>query len=819
MRNSNLTVIMGMYIQGVEEVMARSERSLLVPYRLALVWVLLPLLVLMASAEGVQAQECRGNVRGRVVGPEGESVEAASVMLVSIGIGESTLTDEQGSFQLSGDCGENDLVISCLGYVQKTVQAVLQESHPLDLGEIELEINPQELQTVYVMGNPVAVKRLPDGFSVNVTQLAETSNNVLDLLGRLPYITKIGSDVKVAGKKNIVVRINNIDQRVSADRLSDFLQSMPADLLKSVDIITNPELRYNPDGQTAMIILHTTSKFNKYVGGMVAGEAMKGIDYNGHYSLFGTGMFNNDKLYIDIIPGYGHNDVQVKSDATYVYDNGNVYNNYTPARSHQNNVDGELNLQYQYDRRGHVGTHFTINTTGSSGSYTKEETRNGLTILNPAHDSYSKPHLNVGLYTERRFSDSFTAWLDGSFFNYRERATSNFETLAPEEPYPIYCYRSGNRLRVTGFNVANDYSLKFGEEGKHRLEFGYKVNYAHVANSRFDEERIPELVPIPQDDEIKVEETQVRPYVTYTVRPTNALFFRAGAQMAYTHRNISGRNFSDYKIDYTSFLPELIAFWAPSGVSQFQLSVTSGSSEPKYDEINPFEWRLNQYTYQKGNLDLKSRRYYSYSLQYTYRGNVSVMAFIDQWRNQVVGVPELADNLVINKMYNGQNRTVFGFRPTYYNNSLCWLTWSLSGMYGYSVSKALVPGIPAKVNAGQWGLDGYLGFTLNRQRTFTAHLNANYMSRVKEADAVMKPNLALSGGFAVYLLERRLSLELYGMYSNRSRGYTILDGCVMHFDNRNVAPRLYFSIRYRLNNVKDSEARMGTSMQDVDRRI
>ena len=56
-------------------------------------------------------------------------------------------------------------------------------------------------------------------------------------------------------------RQGNVVQRVPASELSSVLKGFDAGLIDQVEVLMQPPLRYDPDGNTAMIILHTSSVF------------------------------------------------------------------------------------------------------------------------------------------------------------------------------------------------------------------------------------------------------------------------------------------------------------------------------------------------------------------------------------------------------------------------------------------------------------------------------------------------------------------------------------------------------------------------------
>ena len=67
-------------------------------------------------------------------------------------------------------------------------------------------------------------------------------------------------------------------------------------------MLTQPPLRYDPDGDAAMIILHTSSVFKEYIGGTIGTEEMIGGKDNFRYGGYGSLLYNHSGLFVSIAP-------------------------------------------------------------------------------------------------------------------------------------------------------------------------------------------------------------------------------------------------------------------------------------------------------------------------------------------------------------------------------------------------------------------------------------------------------------------------------------------------------------------------------------
>lgn len=771
------------------------------------------------------AAECQGRVTGQVTDEEGAPIEGASIFIVddiaNQNVIASAITGHDGSFAIEGLCGNRVLGISCLGYEMARYDVTLNDKETLDLGKCQLKASVQELQTVIVKGQPVRVKSMADGFSVNVSSIAASSNNALDLLGRLPQIAVKGNEIKVVGKEQIILWVNNVQQRVSEDQLADVLRGYDASLIKSVDVITSPPLKYDAEGTSAMIVLHMDSKFNKYSGGNIGTELMKGSRYNGRYGIYGSGVFNNDKLFVDITPSYNHNYSFMSENSTYFFDDGDSYINDTPSRGKFDYYGSYATVQYQYNSKGYVGLNCNINKRSTDNEFTSTETWYDETTFNHNAININRPRINASAYAEHSFSRRFKGWIEAAYYNYKEDTDLSFDGNDGLSQDPFMTYFSTQNLKMRGVTFSNDYSLMFDADNKYNLDFGIRAYYASTRNKRYEEQFATDEPSYNQDDYIKVKEFKLNPYISTTLRPIASLYFRLGVQLSYTDRKVHNQDMHGYPIEYTNFLPDFIASWTHGGGSRLSFIITSGCIEPKFSQINPFEWRMNQYSYAKGNLDLESESRYNYKLVYTYKGNLSISCSINRKENEIVSVNYLDGDKVYSIMENAQNTTEYVIKPSYYFDRLSWMELSAEAYWGYGVSKGLIPGVAKKATTSLWGGNLYTGFVFNKQRTFTGYVSFDYTGKQKNAISEIDPMVNLGACLSLYLLDRRLAISLAGLdlFASSYKGTSVRDGYSIKFNNKYNYPTVYFSVSYKFNNLKDSTPRRQKMMQSIDRRM
>ena len=432
-------------------------------------------------------------IKGTIVDESGVPLAAATIFLQenrdNVAILAHTTTNENGTFWLSTAKGKYVVGISYIGYLQDTIDIDLTTHSELNLDTIQLKENLNEIQSVMVQGEMVRVRTQPDGYSVNVQQLREKSNDALDLLRRIPNMRVKGENLEVIGKQDVIVKIGNVVQRVSSKEIGAVLKGYDAHLIERVEVLMQPPLRYDPTGNTAMIILHTSSFFKEYMGGVVGTELMLGEKNNNRYGGYGTLLYNRKKLFWSVSPSYNYNTSSSHEHTKYEYAN-RTYQNITPSSGAFDYMGARATMQYQYNTRGHIGVLAGINNKRLNNKFTSYDRHTPATATLFNVDNFNKytsrkPKINATAYWEQTFGEhDNTTWLELSYYNFTERMNTDYEGL-PEGKYaPYFTYQDRDRVNVAGWALNNDYSFRLDTEGNYTLDAGLKSLWTSTANNR-----------------------------------------------------------------------------------------------------------------------------------------------------------------------------------------------------------------------------------------------------------------------------------------------------------------------------------------------
>lgn len=797
--------------------------------------LVLVLAVVLSQELWGQESKTEAVVTASVVDASGVAMPLANVFLIKDIDNPKAVAhsvgNQQGRFTLRiSEAGTYILNVSYLGYKLHRQSVSLELGKSLDLGTVVLVEEAQELQTVVVMGEPIRVRTLPNGFSIRVDKLRQTSNDALDLLRRLPNIQVQENKLSVLGKQNVVVQIGNVLQRVPASQLPALLKGYDAGLIEQVEVLMQPPLRYDPDGDTAMIILHTSPAFREYLGGRIGSELIQGVEHNNRYGGYGSLHYNRKKLYWSLSPSYNRNRSVMQEDVRYLYPNY-TYRMLTPSDGTSTYGGGRATLQYQHNKRGHLG--FTVSysrrqTDNLFESYERYTPRDPQRADMQVTTNYSetKPKLDATAYWEQALGrNKSKMWLEMVYLRYQDRSDKAYSGREELNQQEYLRYQDRDRLKVSSWGINNDYSLVLDSLGRYKLDVGLKLLHSATDNGR-DFAQWAYANPTEtyqQANALELSELWLTPYLSSTMRFSQAWWLRLGLRAALTSRELTLRGQgAKARQNDLSWLPSLHLSYAPSRQHKIYLTLNSAVTQPQFAQLNPFEWRVGQQSYFKGNTELKPERNYSYALGYTYKGRLSISATIKQGRDLIAPITTIgADDKIYTRTENAQHRLFYGVEADYYWDELSWLTLALDARYGQTRYSSWHPQLSDGASGREWAVGGYASFVFNKSRTLTGYLSGSYTGRKQTAVSTINPTYDVGAGVSWALLGRRLVLSLSGMelFAPRYRGYSQRANYRIEFNNRFSYPSLYFSVSYKFFKGKSRPETRRSSTRDLEQRL
>jgi outer membrane receptor protein involved in Fe transport len=226
------------------------------------------LLILVGSGIMVHAQDSKGNgkVLGSVTDAEtNQPVEYANVALVDPATQKpvnGAVCDDKGKFVIQKIApGTYTVTISFIGYETQTIENIKVEDKrdDVNLGVIKLGTSSKILSEVVVQGQKQLIEERVDRTIYNAeNDITTKGGDATDVLKRVPMLSvDLDGNVTLRGSQNIKVLVNNKPSTIMASSVADALKQIPADEIKSVEVITSPSAKYDAEGTGGIINIIT----------------------------------------------------------------------------------------------------------------------------------------------------------------------------------------------------------------------------------------------------------------------------------------------------------------------------------------------------------------------------------------------------------------------------------------------------------------------------------------------------------------------------------------------------------------------------------
>ncbi len=167
-----------------------------------------------------------------------------------------TTTENGGVFRLESKSKDIYVEISFIGYTTKRIDELIWKGNKADIGVITLGEDSKTLDEVVVTATKSTTEFKLDKRVFNVgTDLSTTGASALEVLNNVPSVNvSIEGEVTLRGSGGVQILING-KPSVLADEASGALGTITADMLESIEVITNPSAKYEAEGTSGIINL------------------------------------------------------------------------------------------------------------------------------------------------------------------------------------------------------------------------------------------------------------------------------------------------------------------------------------------------------------------------------------------------------------------------------------------------------------------------------------------------------------------------------------------------------------------------------------
>ena len=250
----------------------------------------LPLLLVLLFLAGALCAQTR--LTGSVTDSTRKALAKVTVLLKSGNdVRYHTTTDEAGAFTLEGVAqGAYNLEASASGYrTHSAPLSVAAGTGSRSLDPISLRTESKELSaiTVTAQQHKALVEDKGDRLVYNAAaDISNSGGTAADVLRKVPTLTvDPDGNVQMRGNGNIKVLINGKPSALMARNLADALRQMPANVIRTVEVITSPGAKYDAEGAGGVINIITKRGLRGFNGTLNATAGDRNRSVGGSLSL------------------------------------------------------------------------------------------------------------------------------------------------------------------------------------------------------------------------------------------------------------------------------------------------------------------------------------------------------------------------------------------------------------------------------------------------------------------------------------------------------------------------------------------------------
>jgi outer membrane receptor protein involved in Fe transport len=739
---------------------------------------ILILLVISASFTDSYAQHRNfpGTISGTVLDNNGNAPLEQAVIRIfkskdsTLVTGE--LTDAQGNFSIKVPYGNFKVEATYTGYKKHTQDGIsVTSSNPsITLETIKLSSSDISTEEITIEGQKPLVEITPEKKVINVeNNLVTKGESAIDLLKKIPMVTIDNSNnVILRGSPNVKLLINGKESA-----LTDNLDQMPADMVKNIELITNPPAKYESEGLAGIINIVLKEDEKSGMNGMVNLGAGTYDKYNGSANF----NLKKDKFTVSGNYYYGTNYNTTASSTNLVNSlNSPTYTNQNDLSTFKRrfqyfsgDIDYKFNQNQSLNLRGFFGFG-RFNGSDNGQNYILNNLQNLTSYFTKDNQTNtSGHHYNLSLTYDGKFKQNEQlsgnlSYSLGKFDNTLNQTLQYYDgNYVPINNTPYIEIDNRDNTHYF-FNSQLDFVKPFSKDSK--LELGYKgvvrSNDINYVSDTLDYNTNQYVENLDISNDFNYREQIYALYAEYGNSFGN-FSFNAGlrAEQTFTKGFLVTTN-QAFTSKYLDFFPTLNLMEKLGKVEQIQASYSRRINRPNNFRLNPFVNNSDPLNPVYGNPYLKPEYTDSYELNFvTAIGNTSITPslFLRKTKNQMTKYATSTDsNVTIWTFENLGSSTSSGLDLIIGSQILKW--WNLNAtmsFYNLSYEGGNIDNFSAPSG---FTFKGNFSTFFNLPNLFNLQLFYNYQGKNYTSQGTLKPIQSFDVGISRTFFNNSLTVML-----------------------------------------------------------
>lgn len=778
-----------------------------------------------------------GQLNGNVVDQNEAPLAFVNVLVLNAidsSLLKGDLTQDDGSYTFDNiEQGKYLIQVNMVGYNTVYSDMIVYDDQGY---QVPLTILSEgiAMDEVVVTAQKPLIELKADKVVVNVeNSIVSAGNSALEVLQKSPGIVVDNNDrISLRGREGALVMINGKKQYMSAEDITRMLRNMPANNIKLIEIITNPSAKYDAEGNVG--IINIIMKKNENLG------------YNGQFGITDR-LGQRNSFFTNLNLNYRTEKINIYGGGDY-YDWGNAntlnlnrnipsaqgftaFDQNSDIESGGDGFNAKLGLDWQITPKTTLGVLAKVND-GNEFSNLENNTlisgANGpnydrLFVDTDGLEFYNQSSANLNLRHEFNdqgmvltFDTDFSTYTNDGEMNYLNNYFNNDGSMAQAN----YLLRNNTNRAIDIFASQVDFVLPLDDQSK--IEIGSKYSNVSTQNGTFFKYQGEDKQWVDLNDRSNTfmyTEEVMAGYVNVSNK-LGPIMVQGGLRIEHTE----SEGFSvtlDQRVprNYTDFFPSVSMSHMIGKKHSLSYAYSRRLNRPNYKSLNPFEFYLDEYTFERGNPFLNPQYSNNFSVNYSLGNALFVSLNYSHTKDAITEVIE--QDASTNRTFQTE-LNLDDFRNYSINVTVpkVWNEWwvtrlNYNGFYNQYNSDFS----EGTIDRGQYSNVIYLGNEFNLNNDWNMELSGYYQSGITFGVMTIDPRYSIDYGVSKKVLDGRgtIKFNVTDIFWSQQSKVVIDQGDIdLVVDQRNDTRKASLTFNYSFGNQEVKQARRRSTATEAE---
>lgn len=796
------------------------------------------------------SQTPAGSIKGKITdGGDQKIIDAATVSLykaLDSSLSKINIADKEGNFEFQKvPAGKYYLLATSIGHLSTYSSLInLKDGQVFNAGVLNLKNEIKTLKGITVTAKKPFIERKIDRTIINVdASISNAGTTALEVLEKSPGVSvdKDGN-VSLKGKAGVMIMMDGKPSYLTGQDLANYLKNMPSSAIDQIEIMTNPSAKYDAAGNSGIINIRTKKNKMKGFNGNVSATISQAYytktnnSLNLNYrtqkvNLFGNysySLWQSHKNQTIIRKFRDQNTKQLET----IFDQNITSHNKYP----NNNI--KAGMDFFATKKTTLGVVFSGNINPGD-----EENRNRTNLNNAANQIDS---IVIADNSDKRKSNNFSTNL-----NLRHVFDSSGKEFTVDLDYLKYYQTSAQILsnhyfnpdfserkdpsqligslpsNISIYSAKTDFTVPLKKTAK--IETGLKSSYVTTDNDALYQNKINGgyVADDGKTNHFIYKENINAAYVNFSQEIKNwglQAGLRAENTNAKGHQlGNSSHPDSSFTKNYVNLFPTVYVSYKANEKNTFSANYGRRIDRPDYEDLNPFYYFLDEYTYEVGNTLLQPQFSDNIEVSHTYNGFLTTAINYSKTRHVFSDVLKqiTSERKTFQTKENLASKTNLGIAVSANFPVTSFWSTNLFSNLNYNSYSGVVDGGNLNVNAATFMAN--MNNQIKLKKGWSAELSGFYRSKGIEGQIVINPMWRLDAGVQKTVLKNKgsIKLSIRDIFNSQNFSgavrYQDIDVYIKNLrDSRTVS--LTFSYRFG-KPIKNQQQRRTGGASDEESRI